>query len=85
MKYVIHIDSFEMGYLKRLRAFINQVAPHVNDGLLTRPLVNWQNELSHYPYQTVEWYDDCDFLYYGHGADAGDTIIEIGKITLGEI
>lgn len=85
MKYVIHIDSFEMDYLKRLRAFIKQVAPHVNDGLLTRPLVNWQNELSHYPFHTVEWYDDCDFLYYGHGADPGDRVIEMGRVFLGEI
>lgn len=85
MKTVIHIESFEITYLKILKDFIKKVAPHIRDGLMLTPLENWENVLHSYSFYTVEWYEDSDFLYYGHGADAGDTIIEMGKINIGEL
>lgn len=85
MKYVMHIESFEIDYLKILKDFIKKVAPHIRVGLMLTPLENWEKVLHSYSFYTVEWYEDSDFLYYGHGADPEDKVISIGKINIGEL
>ena len=42
MKTVIFIESFEINYLKTLKAFIRKFAPHVISGLMAVPLVDWE-------------------------------------------
>ena len=83
MKTVIFIESFEINYLKILKDFIKKVAPHIRDGLMLTPLENWEKVLHSYSFATVEWYEDSDFLYYGHGADPNDKVIKLGKISIG--
>lgn len=86
MKNVIILKSFELDYLQQVKDFIHQVAPHIDSGLYTVSLREWERALKCYDHNTVEWYDDCTFLYYGHGANTSDKIVEVfGPISLGEL
>ena len=83
---VIVLKSFDLEYLQQVKDFIHRVAPHIDAGLYSDPLMTWEQTLQKYDHNTVEWYDDYSFLYYGHGVRITDKIFEVtGSISLGEL
>lgn len=83
---VIILKSFDLDYLMQVKDFIHRVAPHIDRGIYSEPLRDWEKMLRPYEFRTVEWYDDYSFLYYGHGAKTGDRIFELaGSMSLGEL
>lgn len=85
-KNVIVLKSFELDYLQQVKDFIHHVAPHINAGLYSNPLKEWRTAFLTYEYATVEWYDDYNFLYYGHGVKTSDRVLEISRsMNIGEL
>ena len=83
---VIILKSFDLEYLQQVKDFIHCVAPHIDCGLYSASLDRWETLLQGYAYNTVEWSDDFNFLFYGHGAKTSDKIFEVSmSMSLGEL
>lgn len=68
MKKGIILPALDDANIKKAFEFIERVAPHLTSGM-----IRFKNNvravkdcLKHYDVPSLAWYDDCDFLYWGH-------------------
>lgn len=68
MKKGIVLHSLDDETIKRAFEFIERTAPHLHHGMFfyKNDFDTCRALLSVYDTPSLSWYDDCDFLYWGH-------------------